>query len=148
MALVALLLCANFTSCSDDDGEVPPGGGSNIPANTIRYQTTSGSRLHLDDEDVFGGAKMIKHTYSADGYWTMEFDSNVTAIEENVFYEQYTLTSVTLPNSVASIGDKAFTQCSNLSNVTLGNGVKTIGLWAFANCAITSITIPNSVTTI
>ena len=94
------------------------------------------------------------------------------------FYGCPSLTSVTIPNSVTSIGENAFGACSSLTSVTInsdaivsknysddsnfyhifgsqvteyiiGDEVKGIGDWAFWNCnSLTSITIPNSVTSI
>ena len=72
----------------------------------------------------------------------------VTAIGENAFNRVYTITSVTIPNSVTSIGNGAFFNCDLLS-VTIGSGVTTIGNDAFSYCTVlTSVTIPNSVTAI
>ena len=50
--------------------------------------------------------------------------------------------------SVKSIGDAAFLHCLGLTSISIPNSVTTIGLSAFKGCGLTSITIPNSVTTI
>ena len=172
MALMAVLMCVNFTSCSENDDDFPSGAGNDIPKNTIRYQTTDGSRIRFKNEDVFGGTKIVKHTYSADDWWVMEFESDVTAIEHEAFYENENLlniilpnsvttigngafygcsglTSITIPNSVTSIGNVAFYYCDGLTSITIGNSVTSIGDMAFAYCSgLTSVTIPNSVTSI
>jgi hypothetical protein len=73
----------------------------------------------------------------------------VTSIGDNVFYKCYSLTNVTIPNSVITIGSVAFTYCTNLTNVTLPNGITTIGDFAFFYCSrLTSVPFPNSVTDI
>ena len=50
--------------------------------------------------------------------------------------------------SVTSIGDKAFFNCTSLTSITIPNSVTSIGNGAFCNSSLTSITIPNSVTSI
>ena len=47
---------------------------------------------------------------------------------------------------VAEVGDYAFLDASQLTSVTLGNSLRSIGEAAFQQTAITSITIPDSVT--
>ena len=50
---------------------------------------------------------------------------------------------------VSGIGPRAFANCRALSSVTIPNSVTYIGTSAFANCgALSSVTIPNSVTNI
>ena len=153
MALMAVLMCVNFISCSKDDDDFFSGDGSNtsvnIPNNTIRYQTTDGDRLHFKNEDVFGGARIVKHTYSTDDWWVLEFSSNVTAIEDEAFDDNETLLSIILPNSVTSIGEWAFYDCSALTSITIPNSVTSIGYYAFVKCSgLTSITIGSGVTSI
>ncbi len=73
----------------------------------------------------------------------------VTTIGKDAFQFCYSLTSVTIPNSVTTIGEYAFDYCHSLTSVTIGDSVTTIGKDAFAYCdSLTSVTIPNSVTTI
>lgn len=73
----------------------------------------------------------------------------VTGISDDAFYNCFTLTSITIPNSVTSIGNSAFYGCSSLTSITIPNSVTTIGYNAFKNCsALTSVTISNSMTTI
>ena len=85
----------------------------------------------------------------AGGAVTIPSDMGITAIGEGAFYNNWNMTSVTIPNSVTSIGNNAFGNCSILSSITIPNGVKSIGNDAFSNCTkITLITIPDSVTTI
>lgn len=83
--------------------------------------------------------------------------SDVTTIGSYAFYDCSSLTSVTIPNSVTSIGGSAFSNTNILrvnSNtngvVNIPSGVTTIsGGSSFSSCRrITSVTIPDSVTTI
>jgi len=75
----------------------------------------------------------------------------VTSIGSNAFFGCKGFNgSLTIGNSVTSIGDSAFSGCSGLSgSVTLNNNLQSIGSSAFRGCVgLTSIYIPNSVTTI
>ena len=61
----------------------------------------------------------------------------------------YSLTSVTIPDSVTTIGNCAFQGCSGLTRCDIPNGVTSIGGIAFGGCrSLTSITIPSGVTVI
>ena len=71
------------------------------------------------------------------------------AIGDNVFKNNSSITSITIPNSVTSIGSDAFRGCSGLTSIEIPNNVTSIGNYAFYDCSgLTSITIPNSVTSI
>ena len=62
-------------------------------------------------------------------------------IPESVTYNETTY-------SVTSIGIRAFYNCKKVTSVTIPNSVTSIGNYAFQDCSITSVTIPNSVTSI
>ena len=62
-------------------------------------------------------------------------------IPRRVIYDLKTYT-------VTSIGVRAFMNCSGLTSVTIPNSVTSIGDYAFCGCGLTSVTIPNSVTSI
>ena len=51
-------------------------------------------------------------------------------------------------SKVTSIGSCAFYQCSGLGSVTLGNSLTTLGNSAFQGTALTTVTIPDTVTSI
>ncbi len=129
------------------------------------------------------------------GLTSVTIPNNVTSIGEEAFYGCLGLTLVTIPNSVTSIGSfafkgtawydnqpdglvyvgnvaygykgtmpdntsitlkegtvgisSAFVGCSGLTSVTIPNSVTSIGALAFSGCSgLTSVTIPNSVTSI
>ena len=58
----------------------------------------------------------------------------VASIGERAFSYDYSLTSVTIPNSVTCIGEEAFAYCIDLTSVTIPNSVTCIGYLAFQNC--------------
>ena len=73
----------------------------------------------------------------------------VTAIGEEAFYQNKTITSVKIPEGVTSIGDDAFQNCGSLTEVTIPKSVTSIGDNAFAGCSsLTKVTIPEGVTSI
>ncbi|WP_298484081.1 leucine-rich repeat protein [uncultured Ruminococcus sp.] len=61
----------------------------------------------------------------------------------------YSLTEITLPDSVTSIGKAAFHRCRSLTTITIPESVTNIEQWAFEDCyALSSITLPENVTSI
>ena len=102
------------------------------------------------------------------GLTSVTIPNSVTYIGIRAFEDCTGLTSVTIPNSVTSIGDDAFADCTGLTSVVwdakdcstsggfgsqvtsfvFGNEVETIPAACCSGMNITSITIPNSVTSI
>lgn len=74
---------------------------------------------------------------------------NVVAIANHAFRGCYTLSAISIPNTVNNIGQYAFYGCSQLSSINIPNTVNNIGKYTFAFCNhLTSVIIPDSVTTI
>ena len=75
------------------------------------------------------------------------FSNSVETIGEQAF-ENCGLTALTIPGSVRTIKKEAFAYCK-LQAVNILNGVTTIEDWAFVNnLALTTVTVPESVTEI
>jgi hypothetical protein len=67
---------------------------------------------------------------------------NPTQVGEGVFNNNYSLTSIYIPNSVTSISNQAFYQCSGLTSINIPSGVTSINSWAFEGCSsLDSITV-------
>jgi len=79
---------------------------------------------------------------------SVTIQEGVTSLPANAFYDSTSLAHVSLPDSLVSIGDNAFYN-NALTTLTIPNSVTSIGSYAFAvNRALTSITIGSSVTSI
>ena len=88
----------------------------------------------------------FEHCYSLS---SVTIPNSVTSIGSYAFRGCSFLTSVTIPNSVTSIGNHAFYECSSLTSVIIGESVTSIGWYAFSYCPyLTSVNIPKSVTSI
>ena len=148
---------------------------------TLYYDIISDSTVEVtyyDNSNYVSGDVVIPSTVTYNGT-----TYSVTSIGEVAFYDCIGLTSVTIGNSVTSIERSAFSGCSGLTSinvasgnthyssidgvlynyvqdtliqcpvaktsVTIPNSVTSIGDEAFYGCSgLTSVTIPNSVTSI
>ncbi len=73
----------------------------------------------------------------------------VKAIGKKCFYQNKTLTSLTIPTGITSIGSQALYGCSKLSSVFIPDSVTVIGTYAFYGCSsLSSLVIPEGVHTL
>ena len=80
---------------------------------------------------------------------SVKIPEGVTSIGDSAFDGCSSLTEVTIPKSVTSIGEVAFYGCSSLTEVKIPKGVKSIGAYAFYGCSsLTEVKIPEGVTSI
>ncbi|MDB4666381.1 leucine-rich repeat domain-containing protein [Akkermansiaceae bacterium] len=105
----------------------------------LGYTTTDGKVTITDCDEAATGELVIPPTIEG---------NPVTSIGDGAFGNCFTLTNITLPDSVVSIGDYAIAGCFSLASITIGDGVISIGESAFRGSRLKSITIPNSVTSI
>lgn len=74
---------------------------------------------------------------------------SVTSIGLRAFHDCWSLTSVSLPNTLVDIREFAFEGCSMLEGLDLPSSLKSIGNGAFRNCNnIKKITIPSNVNSV
>jgi hypothetical protein len=107
-----------------------------------------------------GGTSFGYNTYAKNQMPFSAFNSkysltNVTLSDSLESFDSYAfvyctgLLSVTLPNSLTSFGFSTFSNCPSLSNVTIPNSITDLGDNTFKSCSyMQSITIPSSVTSI
>lgn len=69
----------------------------------------------------------------------------VNAIEDNAFYEQHEITSLTMPDSLRALKGGVISSMDSLTQVTLNDGLEYLGS-NFSSCnALTRVTVPASV---
>ena len=70
----------------------------------------------------------------------------VTRIGENAFFQDYDLTSLSIPSSVKSIGENALYYCHHLTSLTLSEGLETIeGYSLYYLASLKTLRIPTTV---
>jgi len=105
---------------------------------------------------IIGTTSMTYNIYRNTGFYkcnqlkSIEIPDTVTEIGNYAFYNAAALESVDFSNatSLKTIGIGAFKLCTNLNSVILPDGLIEIGSSAFEKSALTSVTIPSSVTEI
>lgn len=135
MALIAVIMSANFASCSDDE-EIKWEIYSNydVIINDMAFAITNeGATLISTNPNLAGGIEIPKEVY----YEGTKTSYPVIAIHYGM-QDCNKITSITIPNTVKEIGNGAFFRCTSLNNVVIPNGVISIGGSAFYNC--TSLT--------
>ena len=97
--------------------------------------------------------------YNCSSLTSISIPNSVTSIGDQAFFDCSSLTSITIPNSVTEVGAAVFYGCNSLKSVILSKNMTSLPSFYyynsdkycgfFENCiALTSITIPNSVTSI
>lgn len=86
-----------------------------------------------------GSATRVVVPYAIEGY-------QVTAITASAFYQNTTVTSIDLPDSIRTIVGSTFSGCTNLEEVKMPSEMANIGDFAFDGCAkLKSITLPKGI---
>lgn len=79
---------------------------------------------------------------------SVSFSGSNLTLGTSIFTNDYTLTTVNL-TGLTAIPDSMFSGCDGLTSVTIPNTVTSIGVSAFSTCyGLTSLTVPSSVTSI
>ena len=66
----------------------------------------------------------------------------------SILYGNSSITKVVIPKSVTTLGRGAFFSCISLTSINIPNSITSIEEYAFCNLRLTSINIPNGVTSI
>lgn len=109
----------------------------------IRNLTVTGS-LNADDVAYLNA---LPNTL----YYMEKLDLGGTALDGNAITDRMfyatSYKNIVLPSTVTSIGSEAFRSSRRLSSITLPESLQTISEYAFAQTGLTSIEIPDAVTT-
>lgn len=73
---------------------------------------------------------------------------NLTSIGSSAFRELNSMTSLTLPANLKTVDGYMFQDCTSLSEVNFNTGVTTITENAFYNCGLTTLTLPENITSL
>ena len=181
-----------FWSCTALTSITIPNSVTTIDAGAFGYCSGLASITIPNSVTTIGGQAF----YGCSSLTSITIPNSVTTIGDRTFWDCRSLTSITIHNSVTAIGFEAFEgtawlysqpdglvyagkvaykykgkipqgmsieldegtlgiaggafrDCSGLTSITIPNSVTTIGTQAFSGCSsLTSITIPNSVTSI
>ncbi|MDE6473270.1 MAG: leucine-rich repeat domain-containing protein, partial [Ureaplasma sp.] len=71
-----------------------------------------------------------------------------TKINDSAFSGLTNIRQIKISGNVDNIGQNAFLNCTSLNTVDLREGITNIGQLSFSNTALSSVTIPNSITSI
>ncbi|MGM9728159.1 MAG: leucine-rich repeat protein, partial [Prevotella sp.] len=109
----------------------------------IRNLTVTGS-LNADDVAYLNALPNTLYYMEKLDLGGTTLDGN--AITDRMFYAT-SYKNIVLPSTVTSIGGEAFRSSRRLSSITLSESLQAIGEYAFAQTGLTSIEIPDAVTT-
>ncbi len=119
-------------------------GKTNLVSLTIGNQVTSiGDHAFYNCTDL----KEI-HISDLDAWWHIEFSnyaSNPLYYAHNLYLNNSPVTELSVPKDITTIDDR-FRNCPSITSVTIPESVTSIGEQAFSGCTgLTSLTIPKSV---
>lgn len=103
----------------------------------FRYGAFSGTKWLTNQRNKYSSHLVLVNGVLVDGVMyaskSLTIPSNVTAIADDAFYGNNTITSVTVPKTAKSIGTYAFAYCRSLSSVSIASSVTHVGYNAFAS---------------
>lgn len=79
---------------------------------------------------------------------SVHMSSSIKSIGEWAFVDCQQLTSINTLGLLTEISDGTFSNCQNLNSINLPDGLIRIGQQAFQSCGLTSVVLPESLTTI
>ena len=117
----------------------------------VYYEGTLAQWCAIDFPDRFANPTFNTANLYVDGQLLegeLVVPEGITRIGDYAFSCCGDLTDVVLPDGLTELGDGAFWGCGNLASINIPQGVTRIGSNAFYQCRFTTITIPDSVTSL
>lgn len=103
---------------------------SGPPNNEIWYTTTDGNIITISNTAL----TITSNTY-VDGKGVLVFDSDVISLPQRYLGWQYTLTSLTFPQSLTGFGNYCFTNNTAMTSIAGLENVVSVGIGSFQNCS-------------
>ena len=154
--LLATLSTLALASCSlkgldkgPTDGIIYDKSPDGTYVDVVGYTGTAKNIIIADTYEGLPVTNIGKESFNDSSIKSVVIPDSVTSIGREAFYNCDNLTSVVIPDSVVNIGDYAFCGCNKLANVVISDRVTSIGNGAFQACsALTSLVIGDSVESI
>ena len=137
--------CDSLTSITIGDSVTSIGDRAFYNCDSLQYNEYGNAKYLGNEANPYFALIEVK----SKNFSNYTIHSDTKLISNSAFYECYSLTSITIGDSVTSIAEYAFYYCSSLTSITIGDSVTSIGYYAFDNCrSLINITIGDSVTSI
>ena len=125
-----------FRSCGALEGINLPPELTTIGIGAFYYTSA------LTSITIPGSVETFLDAFNDSGLETVTIENGVDEVDSYAFCNCYHLKSVTLPDSIQSIGNYAFSGCQQLEELDLPDGITSFGEYAFANTAISEFEFP------